>query len=445
MQRFQLTRRRFVAALAALPALHPVFGAAAPETKTYHCPPCGCQGDKLVFQAPGKCPYCGMVLLLSGDTGSAADYGKAQFPGNALQVQFPFELLANAIFLPVMVNGKGPFLFSMDTGSDNSLLASELLHEMGIRTDAAGPISQLQFGLPKGVQRSTKIAESTKMSDLWPLIGRRMYGDVGYDILQPFVVEINYAKQLITLHDPANYSYSGHGTTLPIAALWASYDPQIAGEMIVPGRGSVPVRFTIDTGAGGTIISAPLVKKYRLTEILSKTRAAGDQRVGGYQPTLRVARVPGFRIGPYAIANPVVALSNEQTGSLSTESISVNLGGSILRRFTVIIDYAHNKVTLEPNHDFGRPFESDASGLDLTASGSDFRTFTVSSVLAESPGAAAGLRPGDRIVAINDEPTRPFALWQIQDRLKKSGATVSLRIQRGSKEFARMVHLRSLV
>jgi len=37
--------------------------------------------------------------------------------------QFPFELLANAIFIQAKLNGKGPFLFSLDTGSSNSVIA----------------------------------------------------------------------------------------------------------------------------------------------------------------------------------------------------------------------------------------------------------------------------------------------------------------------------------
>jgi DNA-directed RNA polymerase subunit RPC12/RpoP len=34
--------------------------------KTYICPPCGQDCDKLTFDAPGNCPQCGMKLILAG-------------------------------------------------------------------------------------------------------------------------------------------------------------------------------------------------------------------------------------------------------------------------------------------------------------------------------------------------------------------------------------------
>lgn len=32
-------------------------------TKTYYCPPCGDECDKIAYSAPGKCPHCGMTLI----------------------------------------------------------------------------------------------------------------------------------------------------------------------------------------------------------------------------------------------------------------------------------------------------------------------------------------------------------------------------------------------
>ena len=42
----------------------------------------------------------------------------------AAVARFPFELLANAAFFQAKLNGKGPYLFSLDTGSSNSVIAS---------------------------------------------------------------------------------------------------------------------------------------------------------------------------------------------------------------------------------------------------------------------------------------------------------------------------------
>jgi hypothetical protein len=380
-----------------------------------------------------------------------------RFPNGADRVQFPFELLANAIYFPALVNGRGPYLFALDTGSYNSIVAAEVASELGVvggstyravgagsDSSPAATIDRLDLTLPHGVERQTRQAGVVSMAGLWPLIGKRFYGDVGHDILQSFVVEIDYARQLIALHDPASYRYTGSGTTFP-THLFAAYDPQIDGELVVEGQRPIPVRFTIDTGGGGTIVSAPLVAKYRLVDEVRKTFATQDAGIGGAKPSEVMARLSAFRIGPYRIDNPVVALSLDKSGSLSSEAISVNLGGNILRRFTLIIDYARNTIALEPNSHFGDPYIYDASGLLLTATGSTFRTFLVDSVLAGTPAREAGLQKGDRIVAIDGRSVDLYALWQLEDELKKAGSTVSLTIQRGDQTLTKTIALKALV
>lgn len=450
MNRFD--RRAFIGALACAPfASIPRASAAT----AYVCPPCGLPCDKLVFGAPGSCPTCGMTLITEAER--AAPYGKAEFPNGLTQVRFPIEVIANAVYVPALVNGKGPHLFALDTGSTNSVIASELAHELGLRTgetfqssgagsnsNAAAKLEQLDFVLPQGLARSTKQGASISMSGLWPLIGKPFYGDLGYDIVQPFVVEIDYGRQMLALHDPATYVYHGAGTTLPMT-MFGNYDPQIAGAISVPGRPPIPVRFTIDTGAGGTIISTPLVDKYDLVRAVGRTFTAQDHGVGAGEPAEVWARLSSMRIGPYVIDKPVVALSRDKVGSLANEAISVNLGGNVLRRFTVVIDYAKRQLTLEPNHRLHDWFDADGSGLLLRASGSGYHTFVVTSVIALSPGAAAGVLPGDRIAAVDGKPAEQFVLWQLQDALKKSGTTVALTIVRGSSTFVRPLRLRALV
>ena len=450
--RFLLDRRAFIASALGLPFL--TLGA-TPQRSAFVCPPCGCASDGRVFSQAGPCPSCGMTLIAQTD--SAAPYGKAQFPGGRRSVQIPFDLLANAVYFPALINGKGPYLFALDTGSTNSVVASEVSQELGIvngarflssgagsDSNAASKIESIAFTFPDGLVRSTTQAAAISMAGLWPLIGRRFYGDIGYDVIAPFVVELDYGQRVLTLHDPETYTYQGPGSTLSFG-LFGHYDPQIDGELIVPRQGAIPVRFTIDTGAGGTIVSTPLVDKYHLLEAVGRTVATQDEGVGGAEPTEVAARISGLRIGPYAIEAPVVALSRDTMGSLSNEAISVNLGGNILRRFTVIIDYARNRLTLEPNEHLSEPFDYDASGLLLAASGEDFRTFVIRAVIPHSAADEAGLAKGDRIIVVGGTPAKEFALWQLQDRLKESGETVKITIERDNATLEKTLALRALL
>jgi hypothetical protein len=409
-------------------------------------------GRRALLSSIASLPVLGL-----GESAALAAAESGLFPRGARQVRFPFELLANAIFIPVAVNGNSPRLFALDTGSTNSIIASELAAELGIRggdkfrssgagsdSNMASTVQKLDFVLPGGVARSVGGGAAISMAGLWPLIGKRIYGVVGYNVLQPFVVEIDYAGQSITLHDPAAYRYQGSGTTLP-ARMYGAYDPQVEGELVVPGQAPIPVRFTIDTGAGGTIVASPVVDKSHLLDAVGRSVSTQDKGVGGAEPTEVLARLSAFRIGPHVIANPVVALSRDKVGSLANEAISVNLGGNVLRRFRVIIDYPNRRVTLEPNRHFSQRFEGDASGLLLAAKGADFRSFVVEGIIPDSPASEQGLRAGDVIAAINGRPVKTYALWQFEDELKKPGAVARLTVQRDGGSTVRVLKLRALV
>lgn len=395
-----------------------------------------------------------MALVERSDLSNEA---KTALPNGASSVQFGFDLLANAVFIPVLVNGRGPYLFAVDTGSYNSIVATEVADELGVKGAAhfhavgagsdssdAAAVAKLAFTLPQRVAASTTAGAMVSMAGLWPLIGERIYGDIGHDVLRHFVVEIDYAKQLMTLHDPDTYRYDGSGTTLK-AQLFGAYDPQIEGALLVHGLQPIPVRFTIDTGAGGTIVSAPLVRKSNLVDAVGKTFATQDAGIGGAKPMEVVARLSAIQIGPYTVDGPVVALSQDTAGSLADEAISVNLGGNILRRFNVIIDYPRGTVTLDPNQYLNEPFAYDGSGLLLSATGADFRTFVVDTVLAGTPADASGFEKGDRIVAIDGKSVAAYALWQFEDRLKTQGATVSLTLIRGDQTIVKTLRLEPLL
>ena len=122
---------------------------------------------------------------------SGTDVGTFSFPAGKSAVPVPFELLANAVFVSAKLNGKGPFLFAIDTGSSGSVFASELTDELGMKpqgetqgigagaTYKMGVVrGKIEFDLPGGLKLSTDDANTVSMAGLWPLIGRRIYGDI---------------------------------------------------------------------------------------------------------------------------------------------------------------------------------------------------------------------------------------------------------------------------
>jgi C-terminal processing protease CtpA/Prc len=95
-----------------------------------------------------------------------------------------------------------------------------------------------------------------------------------------------------------------------------------------------------------------------------------------------------------------------------------NLGIGILKRFTVVLDYADKAMYLKPNQTFRDPFEHDMSGIEYYAAGDGFKHLIISRV---EPGSAAdevGLERDDEITSINFKPVGDMTLEEIDNILK---------------------------
>ena len=368
------------------------------------------------------------------------------FPNGSASIRLPMAVRANGPYVEVLANGRGPFVFEVDTGSMTSPLASELASEMGLKSSNASHHRSVQIGLAERFTSRMPL-DFASFAGVWPLTGRRIYGALGYSILKHFVVEFDYDRGYLTLYDPQKYRYSGDGAVFP-ASLEMGYDPQIAGTLLVSGGLEISVRFTLDTGAGGTVVSAPIVKAHNLLKvIIAKVPNAGKPRVDGVDGLVfetTTARIDAIKLGDLVIDHPLVSLSTDTSGPFAMEDIGVNLGGNILRRFKVIVDYPRNRVILEPNTHFHDPFAADASGLVLEADGPQFRRIVVHGVVAGSPADQSGIRQDDVITAIDGESTDKYALWEIQDLLKESGETRKLTIHRHGQTISVTLKLQSL-
>ncbi len=375
-----------------------------------------------------------------------ANPNEVRFPNNSAFVRIPMSVRANGPYVEVNANGHGPFLFEVDTGSMTSPLASELAKDMGLEESNSTANRTVEIAFANG-PTVPLLLDFASFAGLWPLTGHRSYGALGYGILNHFIVEFDYQNGYLTLYDPQKFNYSGPGTVFP-ASLEMGYDPQIDGKIVAGGR-EISARFTIDTGAGGTVVCAPIVKTNHLLTVVTKKIPNPRSKplvdgVDGAVFETTTGRIDALKLGNFVVDHPLVALSTDTDGTFAMADIGVNLGGNILRRFKLIVDYPHSRVILEPNSHFHESFRADASGLVLTAEGPQFKQVLVHGVVESSPADKAGLKEGDMITAIDGESTDKYALWEIQDLLKDSGQTKRLTINRHGETMVVTLTLHAL-
>jgi hypothetical protein len=357
---------------------------------------------------------------------------------SALNIPFEFEF--NQIVLRVRVNNSAPLRFMFDTGAGISLLSTRKAADLKLKqvdtVKATGVGGSLEGSLANGVSLSVPgVAVLNQRLALLPLDvpfceGKDIEGIIGYDFIKEFVVEIDYETRTLSLFDPSNYRYKGHGKEFPLILKGT---PRVHAHIALPGRPAIEGLFEIDTGSDGVLtINSPFVNRQKLVSALTAQVANLDRGLGGESKRID-ARLGYLQLGSFKINAPLVGLSIDSVGAMAAADNDGPIGNEIMRRFKVTIDYSRQRMMLEPNSHFSDPFESDMSGISIDAEGLDCRIFKVADVSEKSPAAQAGIVAGDEIVAIDGKPATQFTSDRIEKLLMQDGAKVSLNLRRQGK------------
>ena len=375
-----------------------------------------------------------------------------RFTSGDSALAIPLENDNNILFMRVSVNGSRPLRFIFDTGASVSVINSELITELKLKVEgqASGTATggAIQVGLVNGVSLKVAGAEvanqivATMSLDKMPCV--EFDGVIGYDFINQFIVEIDYPKSLINLYNPRTYVYSGQGKIVPLLIAGRRIPLAVANIFLEGGR-SVVGQLEIDTGGDSAfVIDSPFVKKHGLMRSLSTSLKGTGVGAGGEQKRV-VGRVKRVQLGPFTLDKPVVNLEEDTEDSRDGKEGDGIVGGEVLRRFKVILDYAHQRMILEPNAGFKEPYEVGMSGIGFGSSEEDCKVSKVQEVEPNSPASAAGLQVGDIITAIdnraiNDIPSNDFEqLW------KQNGKEIRLTIKRGTEILEKTIILRRMI
>jgi predicted aspartyl protease len=367
----------------------------------------------------------------------------------------PFDISNNLIILQVKVNGSSPLSFILDTGASASVINESRVKELGLQSQGqaaattqggsteASFIRDVSLNL-SGVEFPHMTLVAIRLSGLEAGLGRSVDGILGYEIFNRFVVEIDYASKTVTFYEPQSYRYSGRGEVLPI--IIEDNTPFVRAKVAAADKQSFEGTFLINTGLTGTLaFNSPFVVQNKLLELIPNTKAItfGSIIAGGSSG--RIGRVRSLQFGGFVISNPVANFSQDTTGDDSDVEYAGMIGSEVLRRFKLITDYSRKRITLEPNERFSAAYEFDMSGASLAAGGEGFKIFKVRSLIEDSPAAAAGLRVGDIVTAINGRPTTGMTLEQIRQMFRQSRRRYLLNIRRNDSPIRTRITTRRLI
>lgn len=355
-----------------------------------------------------------------------------EFGGNASQL--PAEFVDNLIFLPAHVNRSQPSLFALDTTAAISSIDPQRAAELGI-TSTQGALLNLS-----GVDISLPNFAQVSGNNFGARIGRPYEGTIGNDVFSSVVMELDYGRQSVRMYDPAAYKYSGAAKSLPLT--FRDGIPLVRAKINVGGKNSGEALFVLNTSLDASLIVwDKFAQAHHLLRSHLKTIpvAPGELGVGG---NAVLARLEDIQIGPYKIEGPIAAFAQGQLPGDGNAQIAGEIGAGILRRFTVIFDYVHQTVILDPNSEFRSDDREDMSGISVAASGSNWKTFEVTQVRSGTPGSDAGVQKGDIIAGVDEEAAADLSLDAIRAQFRQVGHKYKLLIDRNGKTLTLTVQMR---
>lgn len=369
--------------------------------------------------------------------------------GNAAEI--PMELAANAVFVPVQVNHGRPSNWILDTASPRTIVDTAAA-PAGFGEVESSPVLSVPGLEILGADPAVHSFET-----LGPWYGLRVRGVIGDDLLARLVAVLDYDRLSIELYEPAVYHAPRHTEKLDVR--WIDGLPTVRAKLRLGGH-TVDGDFALNTGgSAGVLVSSEFLSAKRMYPFEAKTIPGTIVEAEG-ERAVALARGEWIELGSSRISQPIVAIepSEAAPGAGGSEGVTPKkrkekekrsiagwIGGEILRKFRVVLDFPNRRILLVPNRKFIFPIEADASGATITAAGPSLGECEVRSVASGSPAAEAGLLPGDRIAVINSEQASDLTLDQIRDLLSQAGESPVLSVVRLGRRVRIQVHLRKLL
>lgn len=367
--------------------------------------------------------------------------------------RIPFIFSGNQIIIKLKINDSKPLNFILDSGVRTPIIIDVPQFD-SIEVKDVKKIYIKGLGKGKGKGTEALIAYRNKINignhiinnnqtvlimleDLFYLsnrLGHQINGIIGFDIFRDFIVEINYDRQYLKLHNPYKYTYSKCKRYISKDLSFNRGKPYVHLEVEMPDGNLVPVKLLVDTGGSDALwlfnnshkdIGSP--EKY-IPDFLGRG-LNGD--IHGKRSRINKLYFDDIFLKDVTASYPdsssvaFVMMHKERNGSI---------GGGALSRFKVIIDYTNKKITFKKGHRFRKKFRYNMSGIEFYMPYPELPIYEVHSIREGSPASIAGVKIGDILTSINYTKASSFTFPEIMAKFQdRDGSRIRLSLNRSGE------------
>jgi predicted aspartyl protease len=367
--------------------------------------------------------------LATGPQGTAPK-GSNALLGNGIvlskPIEIPFIIEGGHLIIEASMNGGPPRPYIFDTGASHVIspdVAEGLKAAPLVRTVQIGG-----FGSKVSIARVIKVdriaigALALEQQNVAVLelpnhiLDRgsrpRLAGLIGSELIQRYSVTIDYARRMLTLNSPG-FKPASTKFSLPLGF---TFSPDGIGHPSISAEvEGISGNFVLDTGAGSQVVLSERFQSENqpFAKISTTLRLLTPGGIGG-RTSVRMGFGKQVQIGPSVIPSPLLSGIDPGNSAVGRSALSRSagvIGNAMLANFVVTIDMPSGRVHFEPIPD--RPRITTLYGVGFSLDKPDHDSFEVIDVLKGSGAERAGLRPGDRLIAIGGRAARDLALFDV--------------------------------
>ncbi len=384
--------------------------------------------------------YCGGVIsLLFGLSGCQQVSGERLLQANneAAQtelaskqaVEVPFKVVNQHILVPISINGSKPLDFVLDTGAPITAVV-ETANTKDISLSFGQEVNVGGAGQGKSVTAKL-VPESNVyiggvgidgLTALWLPMGAVPYfedekdayfdGIIGHDLLNRYSVLIDQDRQMLTLYSNEDMPE----LTSPwqkLDLIFENQHPYVNAAL----DGQTEVKLLLDTGSTAALSLTP--SSHEKIDWPTEYYVSESQGLSGVEEERNALR-SSLSLASHSVKNFITSYSD---GWNEANSQGI-LGNTVLNQFNVWFDYANSQIWLKPRNNDKPSLLADRSGIKLLPMAD--KGAKLIKIYPDSNANKIGLKEGDVIVKVNNQPIDRNNFDALNDLLKSKSAQLHL-------------------
>jgi len=421
--------------------------------------------------------YCYIVFFFSWFSLAQSNF---EFDTVKEKSKIQFELINNLVVIPVEINGV-ELSFLLDTGVKETLLFNltkvdsielkntKLLTIKGINDEeikalkSKGNLLRINNLVSKDHVVYVALNQQEQLSSY---LGKEIHGILGYHFFKDFVIEMYYQSQIIKVF-PRNTFKNRWRSFEEVPVSFYKGKPFVNIKM--NGKNELML---LDTGMSDSVwkldVDVNSLQDYGYYEDFLGMSISGE--VTGKRSKIKEIELIDTNFKDVKIAYPDRELLPKEL--LAHKERSGSIGGELIKRFNLVLDYYNKKAYLKPNKWINEPFyynktgivlRQDTDAVELNNSNpllknlkeSNFISFIdlthllspefiIDHVRKNSPADLVGLQEGDKLLEVNGTKTFRYKLKAINALFyDKDNKRLELKVERKGQKLNKVLYLKS--